>query len=67
MDGLSLDMGPQLRTQGFLCHEIHWLTEQILQVELDTEIAVRRGGAIKRDQDVNVTIWTSGITSGGSE
>ena len=54
--GLGLDVRAQLRSQRFVGDKIDGPAEQILDVELDPEEAIRIGGAVEADEDVDVAV-----------
>jgi hypothetical protein len=55
MDRVALDQGSQLRPYGLPGHQIDRRAEQVLEEELQSEVACRRGRAVEVDE-LNATI-----------
>jgi hypothetical protein len=51
-DSLVFDERPKLRAQSLVAHQVHRTAEEVFQEELDTKVAIGRGGAIEGDEDV---------------
>jgi hypothetical protein len=64
---LALDEWPQFRTQRLVRHEVDRAAEQIPQVELHAEIALRRGRTVEHDEDVDVGVRPSLPPGGRAE
>src|SRR4030067_2365235 len=67
MHRLLFNKWTQFRAQGLFGHQIDRAAEQVFEIELDTEIALRSCRAAERDQDVDVAIAPCGVACGGTE
>jgi len=54
MNRFVFDVGSQLRAKRFVRHQIDRATKQILQVELDTEVPLGRGGTVELYEHINI-------------
>ena len=67
MHGLTFDEGAQFRPQRLVGDHVDRSTQQILQKELDAEVALGGGRALEGDQDVDVAVCPSRISNRRAE
>src|SRR3954470_16807705 len=67
MHSLTLHVRTQFRTQRLVRHEVDRTSQQILEEELDAEVACRGGRSVERDEDVHVTAFSSCVAHDGAE
>jgi hypothetical protein len=67
MHGLLFNKWTQFGAQGLLGHKFHRAAEQVFEIELDTEMALRSCRAVECDQDVDVAIAARGVACGGAK